>query len=141
MRPNALAAIAAVATLTSTFAQAADLSGFWSTQSSGGVVEIAPCGDVVCGRLVRSPFLRIDPTLRDWRNRDAALRTRPLLGLTILSAFKGGPTAWTGGEVYNPDKGRTYAGSMELLSPDTLKVKACTSPRRCRIQVWNRLPE
>jgi uncharacterized protein (DUF2147 family) len=134
----AAAAVAVIASVVSQ-AGAAELNGLWKTQSSGGVVEIAPCGDAMCGRLVRSPFLALAPRLRDHRNPDLTLRDRPLKGLTILSGLKGGPTAWTDGRVYDPDHGATYAASIEMVAADELKVLACDEGSRCRTQTWRRL--
>jgi len=139
MKRIVFGAAAILAVLATSPVQAAELSGLWSTQSSGGVVEIAPCGELVCGVLVQSPFLKLDPSLRDSRNEDPTLRARPLNGLIILSGFKGGPTSWAGGQIYNPDDGRTYSGSLELVSADSLKVTGCAARRRCRTQVWRRV--
>lgn len=124
-------------------AAAADspLLGRWRTAAQGGVVEIHACGSALCGRLVDAAPLRRNPDQRDVRNHDPALRDRPLRGLRVLEGFRGGPTTWTGGPLYDPDSGRRAAsGRLVLIDPDHLAVRGCIAPLLCRTQTWVRLP-
>jgi uncharacterized protein (DUF2147 family) len=132
-----LAALAAVVCLAPGAALAATPEGTWRTQGGAGVVEIAPCGAKLCGRLIDAPEIRTNPGLTDARNKDASKRTRPLKGLPMLAGFTGGPTKWTGGSIYNPGDGRTYRSVLELPSADVLKVKGCVGPI-CQTQTWTR---
>lgn len=133
-----LAALAAVFVLAPGAALAASpVEGTWRTQGGSGTVEIAPCGPLVCGRLIDFPELRKHPALTDERNRDASKRARPLKNVTMLSGFKGGPVKWTGGTIYNPGDGKTYRSVLELAGADTLKVKGCVGPI-CQTQTWTR---
>ncbi|OYW28347.1 MAG: hypothetical protein B7Z44_08710 [Caulobacter sp. 12-67-6] len=118
---------------------AADVTGLWATPTNGGQVEIARCGNSLCGKLVTSGQIRTDPSLKDIRNKDAAQRGRTLKGLQMLYDFTGGPAKWTGGKVYNPDDGGTYSGTIEMLSANQLKLKGCVVAPLCKTQVWNRV--
>ena len=120
-------------------ALAADITGRWSTPANGGQVEVSHCGNSLCGKLLTSDHIKADPAVRDARNKDAAQRDRPLKGLQLLWGFNGGPGKWTGGKVYNPTDGGTYAGTIELVSADQLKLKGCIVAPLCKTEVWTRL--
>ena len=120
-------------------ASAADVTGLWATPTNGGHVEISRCGASLCGKLVTSNQIRTNPALKDIRNQDAAQQGRTLKGLLLLSDFTGGPAKWSGGKVYNPDDGGTYAGTLEMVSDTQLKLKGCIVAPLCKTQVWNRV--
>src|SRR5690606_4566928 len=50
----------------------------------------------------------------DVNNPDEKLRNRSLLGLKNLDGFKFDDGEWTGGEIYDPKKGKTYSANMEI---------------------------
>ena len=133
------AMIAAALTLVSGSAFAADVTGLWATPGNGGQVEIARCGNSLCGKLVTSDHIKTDPTRKDVKNKDETQRGRPLKNLQMLYDFTGGPTKWTGGKVYNPEDGGTYSGTIELLSDNELKLKGCIVAPLCKTQKWTRL--
>lgn len=119
-------------------ALAADVTGTWQTPTDEGVVEITACGTSVCGRLVSSSDIKANPNLTDSKNTDAAQRSRPLKGLLMLQGFTGKGGSWTGGKIYNPDDGKTYASTLELKGDNTLQVKGCVMVF-CETQTWTRL--
>lgn len=125
--------------LLATPALAADATGLWQTPTNGGQVEIARCGNSLCGKLVSSNHIRENPALKDVRNKDESQRVRTLKNLQMLYDFTGGPTKWTGGKVYNPDDGGTYSGTIELIGENQLKLKGCIVAPFCKTQVWTRL--
>jgi uncharacterized protein (DUF2147 family) len=131
--------IAAAFAAVSGSAFAADVTGLWATPTNGGQVEIARCGNSLCGKLVTSNRIKEDPTVKDAKNKDEAQRGRTLKNLQMLYDFTGGPTKWTGGKVYNPDDGGTYSGTIEQLSDNKLKLKGCIVAPFCKTQVWNRI--
>lgn len=114
--------------------------GLWRTPvDGGGTVRIAPCGSDICGVIVDSPRLRAHPDQRDVMNRDAARRDRRLRGLTMLRASPTGANRWGDGWVYNPEDGRTYTGSIELMPDGRLRLRGCVVAPLCRTQVWERI--
>jgi uncharacterized protein (DUF2147 family) len=133
-----LIAVAALGALAGP-AFAADVTGLWATPTNGGQVEIARCGNSLCGKLVTSNQIKTNAALKDQKNKDAAQRDRTLKGLQMLYDFTGGPAKWTGGKVYNPDDGGTYSGTIEMLSDTQLKLKGCIVAPLCKTQVWNRV--
>jgi uncharacterized protein (DUF2147 family) len=120
-------------------AAAQDVTGLWLTPSRHGQVEITRCGQSICGQLVTSDGIKADPNLKDVKNENAALRSRPLKGVPLLHDFKGGPTEWTDGKIYNPEDGKTYGSTVSLENADTLKVKGCVMSVLCKTQTWRRV--
>ena len=71
---------------------AAEVFGRWTTPGVSAVVELTPCSDGVtlCGT-IRWLWDALDERGRprlDAQNADTGLRTRPLVGVTILSGLK-----------------------------------------------------
>lgn len=61
--------------------------------------------------------------MRDYRNPDPSLRTRPVCGLEVVSNFKKQPDgSWGDGTVYVSDQGASYSGYAEILSSTQIKV-------------------
>lgn len=120
-------------------APAEAIAGRWVTETRHGIIEITPCANSICGRLIDSDSIRADPHHRDERNKDAAQRNRPLKGIVMLQGFSGGGPKWDGGTVYNPDDGGTYKGTITVVDPNTLKVRGCIVWPLCKSQTWNRV--
>ncbi|MBI1685318.1 DUF2147 domain-containing protein [Caulobacter hibisci] len=137
LRTAILAAVASAAFAVP--AMAADISGLWQTETNGGQVEIARCGNSLCGKLVTSNTIKANPGVKDDKNKDASLRNRPLKGLQLLWGFSGGPEEWTGGKVYKADDGKIYSGTITMLNADTLKLKGCVVAPLCKTQTWTRV--
>ena len=120
----------------------ADPRGVWLTPGGESRIEIAPCGSRLCGKIVwlKEPNDAQGRPLRDARNKNESLRSRPILGLPLLTGFpiEAADGKWEDGDVYSPRKGKAYSGELELDGPDTLKVRACTW-LGCRTQIWKRV--
>lgn len=128
-----MTALIATATAASAFAAADDILGVWNTEKNQAKVEIFKCQDKYCGRLV---WLK-DPDYPagskegtpgtpkiDNNNPEPALRSRPVLGLSIMTDFGYvGDNVWKGGRLYDPEKGKTYSGKITLVSPSQLDLR------------------
>jgi uncharacterized protein (DUF2147 family) len=101
------------------------LQGVWLIDNEVAI-QIFDCDSLLCGRIVWLLVPR-DPEgglVRDKKNPDPALRSRPLCGLTIFWNLRpAGPDRWTDGWFYNPDDGETYNISAELQSTDTIEAR------------------
>lgn len=113
--------------------------GRWMTETRHGVVDIARCGESVCGRLVDSDGIRANPGLLDVNNKDTGLRTRPIKGVQILSGFTQSGGQWTGGVIYNGEDGGTYRATLTPIGTDRLKVRGCIVWPLCKTQTWTRI--
>ena len=116
-----------------------DVYGDWYTPERDSVVRIHDCGDgSPCGTVVW-----LDPetaqVIHDEHNDDAALRGRPILGVTLLSGFEAAPKGWRRGVIYNPGDGNSYRARVRRLDADTLEVKGCVGPI-CKGMRWARRP-
>ncbi len=135
----ALAGAALLALVSTAPALAADVTGLWATPTRDGQVEITKCGSSVCGRLVSSAGIKADPGLKDANNSDPAQRGRLLKGLLILKGLTGGPTDWSGGEIYNAEDGKTYSASLSMSGDNILNVRGCIVVPLCKTQTWTRV--
>lgn len=101
--------------------------GVWQDTEQRTRVEIAPCGERLCGVIVwfQWPNNAQGLPLVDRKNTDPALRGRPLLGLQILYGLRSADRrTWKDGRIYNPDDGVNYRATMTLDDDGALRVRA-----------------
>jgi uncharacterized protein (DUF2147 family) len=131
---NAIIAVIFALVIAST-AQAADPTGEWLAEDGVGKIRIEKCADAMWGLISRE----MSAGMRDMNAPDAAGRPRPSVGTPVLLGMKQtDPNRWEG-KIYNPMKGMTYAGNINLESADQLRVQACMLGR-CGGQTWTRVP-
>lgn len=136
----------------STAAQAGSLiEGVWLTAEKSEMT-IAPCAEGHCGYITKivvpqhiidqygDELEAIGTDFTDHMNKDPALRNRPIQGLQILTLRQGGDPWHYEGEVYNPQDGNTYAGFIEVVDQDRIKLKGCAMMVLCQEQLWTRVP-
>jgi uncharacterized protein (DUF2147 family) len=127
------------------FAASAEPAGQWYAEGGAAVVEITPCADALCGRVVwvHSPLDQDGCELRDKNNPDPALRNRPVVGLQILGGLVASdhkPVSWTGGTIYDPVSGNTYRCRLELDGHDRLRLRGYVGiPLVGRTTTWTRV--
>ena len=116
-------------------------TGVWLTQAGDARVRVSKCGGGICGVIVglKEP---IDPATGkpqvDDKNPNPGLRKRPMIGLPLFSAMQPvAPNKWSG-QIYNADDGGTYASSVSVTGPDTLKVEGCVGAL-CGGETWTRV--
>ncbi len=102
--------------------------GRWYAEGGAAEVEIAPCSDALCGKVVwlRSPLGEDGCELRDDKNPDLTSRNRTIVGLEILKGLKqadDGAAVWTGGAIYDPTTGRTYSCNARMEDDDKLFLR------------------
>lgn len=135
-------ALALLFVLATAPAFAADPSGLWLTQDGEAKVQIYNCGQALCGKIawLKDPN---DPKTKkpklDKFNNDASKKSRPVMGLDIISGMKpgGGPDRWSG-SLYDPEEGKTYSGSLTMQNMLNLKLEGCVLALFCRSEVWKR---
>ncbi|MEM1200631.1 MAG: DUF2147 domain-containing protein, partial [Pseudomonadota bacterium] len=112
--------------------------GVWADENGDSNIRIEPCSSGLCGRVIwlKNPNDDTGRPKTDSKNPDETLRTRPLLGLTIIAGLKLDQNAASlKGRVYNADDGKIYD---LYLSPKgkTMKVKGCIFSVLCDTQIW-----
>jgi uncharacterized protein (DUF2147 family) len=86
---------------------AAPIPGHWRTADGSAIVEIKPCAQTLCGRLVWVPE---GADARDERNPDRSKRSAPICGLNVFSNFRNEGARWSGGSIYDPEAGEAISG-------------------------------
>jgi hypothetical protein len=93
--------------------------GDWQTEGKGAV-RIVRCGNALCGYVLNSSS--------DDRGEAVLINMKPK-----------DDTQWTG-NVYSHDSGDTFYGTMNLKTPNTLRVEACALGRfYCSGNNWSRI--
>ncbi|WP_157959804.1 DUF2147 domain-containing protein [Devosia submarina] len=132
------------------------IEGTWRTVLNSEVT-IAACPEGFCGTLsnivVPSEGLTAEElaaaqamppeSFTDQRNKDPNLRSRPMLGLQILTLRPSDEPHVLDGDIYNPQDGNTYSGYVEMLGPDQVRLNGCVLFNvLCRGEDWVRvIPE
>jgi uncharacterized protein (DUF2147 family) len=86
--------------------------GLWIDHTGQGAVEIAPCGERMCGRVV-------------WlKNPQHKSRSgRPICGTQILGDLRARPNnTWESGWIYNPEDEERFSAEIKLKNENTLLV-------------------
>ena len=124
-------ALAVIALLGLTAAQEAPtgLEGRWANPSKSVVLDIAPCGDTLCGTVAWAS---------DQAQQDARKGTAQLVGTQLLTGMKAKGATWEG-RLFIPDENMRVTAKLQLVSAGQLKVSGCAMAGAiCRSQVWNR---
>ena len=123
-------------------AAAADPRGVWLTADKDAALTISTCGAQLCGRIIwlESASDRSGSRRLDQNNPDPTKRTQRICGLVVISGLEPtGPNTWAG-YVYNPQDGKTYRGTITVLSDKALKLRAYIGlPIFGKSQTWTRV--
>jgi uncharacterized protein (DUF2147 family) len=120
-------------------APADEITGTWLTEQQDSKVHIAKTAAGYAGQVVwlKEPQRNGKP-VTDLENTDASLRSRPIIGLEILSGLSyAGNRTWRGGTVYPPRKGRSYAAEATIDKDGRLDIKVKDGVLSKRV-VWTR---
>ncbi|WP_159807752.1 DUF2147 domain-containing protein [Litoreibacter roseus] len=98
------------------FAAADPLEGQWRTakddNGNSGLIDVAPCGNALCGTLIRS-----------YNSAGQQIQSEHT-GRRIISATTPSGGGKYRGKVFSPDRGKTYNSKLQL-NGNTLKVSGC----------------
>jgi uncharacterized protein (DUF2147 family) len=127
------AAFAAALTGTAIAQQAVgpiDPVGTWKMENGKVTVEVAYCGEPkICAKIVglAKPLNKQGKPKVDKENPNLSLRTRPLIGLQLITGMvPDGENRWKG-QIYNADDGNVYR-STAVLAGDTMLVRGFWGP-------------
>jgi uncharacterized protein (DUF2147 family) len=118
--------------------QPSRIEGKWLTDDGTAVVVVDHCGREICGAIATVLNKGKDVPTTDVENPDQRLRSRPIVGLTILSGFRPDGATWRGGRAYDPKTGRSYRSTLALDGARRLVVTGCIL-FICRSMTWQRL--
>lgn len=110
--------------------------GVWLRANKESKIEIKKCGDSYCGTVVW--MIAKNAAKKDVNNKNPALQNRSILGIQIFSNMvPDGANKWKG-DLYNPEDGGTYSGTLKQPSKDTLTLKGCWVWPLCKNDTWTR---
>ena len=111
-------------------------TGRWVTASGNLEIEIAPCGQALCGTAVR--VLANNSMSTPGKSMASPV---PGPGLKIMHDFTPtGDGVWTG-YIYDRENGKTYRCRMRELDSDELEVHPYIGiPLFGQTQIWHRVP-
>jgi uncharacterized protein (DUF2147 family) len=145
---KALLAIVITSVMLTSFGRAPALAqlreaalGVWMDEDGEAWIEVAPCQDKLCGRIVwlKEPLDENGQPQTDKNNPDPALQSRPILGLTIMAGLQpNAERSYLEGQVYNAENGKIYE---VYLTPkgSTMDVEGCLMKYICLSQTWTRI--
>lgn len=124
--------------------------GLWATEDEKAHVEVTQEGGEYAGKIVwlKEPIYPPDDEQGmagqekvDRENPDPKLQKRPIIGLQIVHGFTyAGDGLWKGGQIYDPDNGKTYKSKMTLQEDGTLFVRGFIGFSLLgRTTVWTRV--
>ncbi len=117
-----------------------NIFGYWLT--SGSIVKIENCNNLVCGKII-TVFVEdgIDPnSILDKNNKNKSLRDRTLVGVDLLSEFQINSQeqkTFKGGKIYDPRSGRIYNSNLYYKPSGNLKVEGCLRSLKLKMmELW-----
>lgn len=107
-----------------------NVHGNWLTANGHGVVQIARCGDELCGRIVAIDRAAGEPM-------PTAERGRPQCGRTIITADKGDSAGAWRGQITDPRDGHSYQARLSVDQRGDLRLRVFIGiPVVGSTQVW-----
>lgn len=124
--------------LITSFTYAQEIKGKWLTDDGEAIVEIYQSGDKFNGKIVwlKDANDAQGKPLTDQENPDKSKRSKPLIGLLMLTDFKQNNGKWESGKIYDPSEGKTYKCTM-WLENGKLKVRGYVG-MFYQTQTWTR---
>ena len=118
---------------------AADPAGTWTAAEGKSRVKVNHCGANLCGNLVwlREPTDENGKPKLDYHNANTGLRSRPMIGVTILESMVPEGDLWRG-RIYNAEDGKTYSATFKMLTDNSAQVQGCVAAIFCKTQIWTR---
>ena len=122
------------------------LNGRWLSQKRRNQVQIYRQGNRYYGKIIwmlEPNEAATNQPKYDKLNPDASLRNRPLVGMNIMSDLQyTGENTWTGGQIYNPEDGKTYGCELSLRDANTMDVRAYMLGMKMigKTITWTRVP-
>jgi len=107
--------------------KADDILGVWLNEDKDAHIEIYKEDGKYFGKIIWLLHPNEDnattPNLDD-KNQDESLRSRPVMGLQLLSNFEfDGDDEWEDGKIYDPKSGKTYSCYMEFYDDNKNELK------------------
>jgi uncharacterized protein (DUF2147 family) len=106
------------------------LLGRWWNSDGSVAVDVARCGERLCGKVVYA----------EKKQQDKARRAgvAQMMGLAVMRNFQGaGPGRWKG-TVFVPERNREFRSTITRFASDQVKVEGCMFLILCQHETWKR---
>lgn len=121
-----------------------DITGVWMTDDGLGAIEILPCGEKRCGRIVwmKNPLDAKGRIQQDVNNPNEALQSRPVCGSEIITGLvRQRDTSWDIGKIYDPKEGEDHDLAAKLKGPNELEITGYEGTKwLSETYIWKRAP-
>ena len=105
------------------------IEGLW--KHGPMVIEIAPCGDDLCGTVVKA-----SPLQQQKAERGSGTR---LIGSRLITDIEPTGSGTYKGRVFAADRNVYASGTVHQLSPNELEVKGCVLMVICKSRTYQRV--
>jgi uncharacterized protein (DUF2147 family) len=124
-----LSAIILAAVIPAAASAQTPVEGLWRNPSGTAIIAIAPCGTVLCGKVVWA----------SQRGQSEVSKNAPrVVGTTVLTGLRFARNRWTG-SLYIPDDNIHVSAKLQPLANRQLKLTGCAvAGLFCRSQIWTR---
>lgn len=106
----------------------AAVRGKWVNPSKSVIIEIAPCGQVLCGTVVWAS---------EKAKKDARKGTQHLVGTKLLTGMKHSSAQVWKGKIFVPDQNFHASAKLKPVGATHLKVSGCMM-MICKSQTWTK---
>lgn len=108
-------------------------AGTWRVEKGDALIRVVDCGGQYWGVVAweKTPGT-------DRKNPNAALKSRPTLGMPVLLAMRQDQADRWSGHIYNAEDGQTYDSHIKLTGANTLRVEGCVLGIMCGGETWTR---
>jgi uncharacterized protein (DUF2147 family) len=129
---------------TGTASAAPKEAGIWYDDSGKGAIELVPCGDRLCGRIMwlREPLNDQGQPKTDRLNPKSDNRNRPICGLQVIGGLqRQDDGSWDSGWIYDPKQGSAFDLAAQLVSKDQLQITGYKGVKLfSKTFLWTRAP-
>ncbi len=93
-----------------------EVLGVWLTDDGRAKIQVYKDKGRYFGKIVwlKAPNGKDGKPVRDVNNPKDEFKKRPVLGINLVKNFRFKNGKWEGGEIYDPDNGKTYSCHMKL---------------------------
>jgi uncharacterized protein (DUF2147 family) len=125
---------------------ALDPAGTWLVEDGRAKIKIEKCGPDhkdLCGAVVwlKEPLDDKGHPKTDLKNPDPAKRSRPALGMQLMTNLVPDDDQVYSGQIYNAENGKMYDVTVRSEEAADLRVKGCLVSILCMSQHWKRVAD
>jgi len=122
--------------------KADDIIGIWLTEGGKSKVEVTRKEGKYYGKIIwlKTPNREDGTPKLDRENENEKLRSRPIIGMQLITDFVWDDDEYEDGEIYDPENGKLYSCEITYETKDILNVRGYIGFSLLgRTTVWTRV--